>query len=47
MRTCLVSPYEISLEGAQYSAVLGGFCWVATTTASESITFYLDDIQWE
>jgi hypothetical protein len=39
--------YEISLQGAQYTTVLGGFCWVVTTTAKESITFYIDDIQWQ
>jgi hypothetical protein len=39
--------YEIPLQGAQYTTVLGGFCWVVTSTASESITFYVDDIQWE
>lgn len=39
--------YEISLQGTSYTTVLGGFCWVASTTASESVTFYIDDIQWE
>lgn len=39
--------YEISLQGASYEDVLGGFCWVSTATTSESITFYIDDIQWQ
>ena len=39
--------YQLSLQGASYSSVLGGFCWVVSTTASESVTFYIDDIQWE
>jgi hypothetical protein len=39
--------YEISLQGAQYTTVLGGFCWVATSTTGQSVTFYIDDIQWE
>jgi hypothetical protein len=39
--------YELSLQGTSYASVLGGFCWVASTTASESVTFYIDDIQWE
>jgi hypothetical protein len=41
------APYSISLQGTSYTSVLGAFCWVATTTASESVTFYLDDIKWE
>ena len=39
--------YQLSLEGTSYTTVLGAFCWVASTTGSESITFYIDDIQWE
>ncbi len=39
--------YELSLEGTTYTTVLGGFCWVTSTTATESVTFYVDDIQWE
>jgi hypothetical protein len=39
--------YSIPIQGAQYTTVLGGFCWVASAAATESITFYIDDIQWE
>jgi hypothetical protein len=39
--------YTLSLQGTTYTSVLGGFCWVVSTTATESITFYIDDIQWE
>jgi hypothetical protein len=39
--------YEISLQGTTYTTVLGGFCWVAAATATESVTFYIDDIQWQ
>jgi hypothetical protein len=39
--------YEISLEGAQYDEVLGGFCWVTAAAASGNTTFYLDGIRWE
>ena len=42
--------YTISLQGASYgSGVLGGFCWVAAETdgGNGSITFYVDDVQWQ
>jgi hypothetical protein len=39
--------YELSLQGTSYTSVLGAFCWVASTTSSESVTFYIDDVQWE
>jgi hypothetical protein len=39
--------YELSLVGANYDSVLGGFCWVASATTSGSMTFYIDDIRWE
>lgn len=39
--------YELSLQGASYTSVLGAFCWVASATSSEQVTFYLDDIKWE
>ncbi len=39
--------YEIPLEGAQYTQVIGAFAWIATTTSRAGISFYLDDIRWE
>ena len=39
--------YELSLQGATYSSVLGGFCWVASTSTPTSSTFYIDDLRWE
>jgi hypothetical protein len=37
--------YTIELEGEDLSSVIGGFCWVASSTANpEGLTFYLDDI---
>jgi hypothetical protein len=39
--------YELSLQGTSYTSVLGAFCWVASATSSESVTFYIDDVQWE
>ena len=38
--------YEISLVGATYDEVLGGFCWVSAATASGTTTFYVDDVRW-
>ena len=39
--------YQLPLTGTMYTTVLGGFCWVSSTTKSESIKFYIDDIKWE
>lgn len=41
--------YEIDLEGADLSSVIGGFCWVASKdyNSQKSITFYIDDIYFE
>ena len=39
--------FELSLQGTAYTTVLGGFCWVTSTTGSENVTFYIDDIQWQ
>ena len=39
--------YSLSLQGTSYTAVLGGFCWVSSTTSTESIKFYIDDIKWQ
>jgi hypothetical protein len=37
--------YTIDLENEDLSSVIGGFCWVASTTANpEGLTFFLDDI---
>jgi len=41
--------YEIDLEGADLSSVIGGFCWVASRdyNSRDSITFFIDDIFFE
>jgi hypothetical protein len=39
--------YELPLTGASYTTVIGGFCWVTSTTKSENVKFYIDDVQWE
>lgn len=41
--------YTINLKNADLSSVIGGFCWVASKdyNNSDSITFYLDDIQFQ
>ena len=44
--TTIWEKYELSLVGATYDEVLGGFCWVNAATASGTTTFYLDDVQW-
>lgn len=38
--------YELSLAGAAYTRVVGGFGWVAKD-ATAPITFGIDDIRWE
>jgi hypothetical protein len=41
--------YELDLEGADLSSVIGGFCWVASKdfNSQESIEFFIDDIFFE
>lgn len=41
--------YEIDLEAADLSSVMGGFCWVASKdfNSQPSIVFYIDDIYFE
>jgi len=41
--------YEIDIDGADLSCVIGGFCWVASKDYNNqnSITFYIDDIYFE
>jgi hypothetical protein len=40
--------YTIDLEGLDLSYISGGFCWVCSRLDNpESITFYLDDINYE
>jgi len=40
--------YTIDLQGCDLSCVIGGFCWVATTSANpQGLIFYLDDIFYE
>jgi hypothetical protein len=39
--------YEVSLTGDTYSDVIGAFAWSITTTSTDPITFYVDDIEWE
>jgi hypothetical protein len=41
--------YTINLKNADLSSVIGGFCWVASKdyNNSDSITFYLDDLQFQ
>jgi hypothetical protein len=41
------APYEIPLTGDAYSTVIGAFAWTITTSATDPITFYVDDIAWE
>lgn len=40
-------PVEISLAGATYDQVIGAFSWVATTSTSGTVAFYIDDVQWQ
>jgi hypothetical protein len=40
-------PFEISLSGDSYTSVIGGFAWSITTSSTDPITFYVDNIQWE
>lgn len=39
--------YEISLQGASYTSVLGAFCWTAAASAPMSAQLYIDDLKWE
>lgn len=40
--------YTLDLDGKDLSSVIGGFCWVASSTANpEGLTFYLDDIYFD
>lgn len=41
--------YTINIKDADLSSVIGGFCWVASKdyNNADSITFYLDDIQFK
>lgn len=41
------APYEVSLTGDMYSNVIGAFAWSITTSSTDPITFYVDDIEWE
>lgn len=40
-------PVEISLAGATYDDVIGGFSWTTTASATGNVTFYIDDVQWQ
>jgi hypothetical protein len=39
--------YSLSLSGLTYTDIIGGFCWVAASTTTTPIKFYVDDIQFE
>jgi len=39
--------YTVDVVGTDYDRVVGGFAWVATLGAGNSITFYTDDVVWE
>ena len=39
--------YEVPLTGSHYDSVIGGFSWVAKTTKSDAVKFYIDDVRWE
>jgi hypothetical protein len=40
--------FEIDLEGADLSHIIGGFCWVTNwDTNPDGVTFFLDDIRFE
>ena len=41
--------YTMNIKDADLSSVIGGFCWVASKdyNNSDSMTFYIDDIQFE
>jgi hypothetical protein len=39
--------YEVPLTGDTYSSVIGAFAWSITTTSTDPIAFYVDDIEWE
>jgi len=39
--------YTVPLNGAKYTDVIGGFSWVAKTTTSDEVQFYIDDVRWE
>ncbi|HEY2515180.1 MAG TPA: hypothetical protein VGI39_30145 [Polyangiaceae bacterium] len=39
--------YEVDLTGDTYSQVIGAFAWTMTTGATDPVTFYIDNIQWQ
>jgi hypothetical protein len=40
--------FVIDLKGSKLTSVIGGFAWVATSTANPNgLTFYLDNIRYE
>jgi len=39
--------YEVPLSGDTYTSVIGAFAWTITTSATDPIAFYVDDIVWE
>jgi len=39
--------YEVPLTGDTYSSIIGAFAWTITTSATDPISFYVDDIVWE
>jgi hypothetical protein len=39
--------YTVSLTGATYTSVIGGFCFVTKAITDTSESFYIDDIQWQ
>ncbi len=42
--TTTPTEYTLSLVGASYTDIAGGFGWVATSTAGNAVTLYIDDI---
>jgi hypothetical protein len=52
--TTTMTPYEITLTGQTYDAVIGGFGWVSPpagvtlpSDAGAPLVFYVDDIEWQ
>jgi hypothetical protein len=39
--------FEIPLNGAKYTDVLGGFAWAITAGGTGRLSFYVDDIEWQ
>lgn len=44
--TAAPQEFELNLAGSNYTYVLGAFGWVVSTTSTEPVTFYIDDIRW-